>query len=59
MKHYTEQELDAKIQAFLTNKLQEYPELDMGATATHVTHEANLPAWLREPLTFFSPVLIH
>lgn len=43
MKHYNEHELDEKIHAFLSKKLEKYPELARKSTVTHPTAMLRVP----------------
>lgn len=43
MKHYSEQEIDEKIQTFLSKKLQKYPELSTKPAIEHPTALLRMP----------------
>ena len=59
MEQYSEQELDAKIHAFLAEKLQKYPELNTESKAVHTTTEPNVPLRLLESFTWFKSLATH
>ena len=59
MEQYSEQELDAKIHAFLTEKLQKYPELDTQTKTVHTDTEPNVPFRLLESFTWFKSLTTH
>lgn len=53
MKHYNDQELDTKIHAFLSKKMQKYPEL---AESRQTVSAPSFPAKLRQALTTLKPL---
>ena len=59
MKHYDEQELDAKIHAFLTKKLQKYPELDIDLRTVRTPTRSGMPTHPRGSLTWFRSQITH
>lgn len=44
MKHYSEQEIDERINAFLSKKLQKYPELTSKPAVEHPSALLHLPS---------------
>lgn len=59
MEQYSEQELDAKIHAFLGEKFQKYPELNIKTKTVHTTTELNVPLRLLESFTWFKSLATH
>lgn len=58
MKQYNDQELDAKIETFLTKKLQKYPDLDTKRKTYYavVAPEPSFSDRIRTSFTHFRPL---
>jgi hypothetical protein len=59
MKHYNNQELDAKIHTFLSKKMQKYPELATPKQATYTVTAPSFSTKLFQALTSAKPLSTH
>ena len=59
MQQYSEQELDAKIHAFLTKKLDKYPAIDRKARRTRTIADPTLPIPVITSFGWFKSLAAH
>lgn len=57
MKHYSDKELDTKIQTFLSKKLQKYPELVLPHEVNDVLTRPSFSTKLMHSLTTINPLV--
>lgn len=59
MKHYNDQELDMKIHAFLSKKMQKYPELAAPQEVKYTVSAPRFSTRLLQTLTSMKPLTTH
>ena len=58
MKDFSKQELDAKIQAFMVKKMQEYPEIVSEPKSVYTTVEPSISTRLLQAFSWFKPAVL-
>ncbi len=59
MRQYSQQELDAKIDTFLTQKFQKYPEFAKKSKAVQTETHTSLSSRIVEAFTLIRPLASH
>lgn len=59
MEHYNEHELDAKIHAFLTDKLDKYPELDTKKKSLYTAADQSASTHFTGSFNWFKSLATH